>query len=992
MPLTNAPFMRPRTARAGFSLVELMITLVLLAVVVAVIATVVIGSQRSKADTEGRIEAQQSGRAISDIIAQDIRTAGYGTDNNTIPNQTPFAYVDSVEIQINVNQQFPDTSNAPASATNPYALDPAAAPLPARLTGAYLPATTYATHAETVVYTLDLNNDGNIDATDQAQGIATEAQRTPNPNDYVLGRVVYGRVAAGNNGGSVQKVGLVRGPGAGIPPMYSVYLNGSATPWDWHNGAVPANRLKDITSIRLQITTEGRRPRSDGTFPRATLTTEINSIRNAPNVATSLNYHVTGYVFNDVNPKDQIKNGSDVGLAGVVLQLGTAATVQTSSTGYFDISGPQAQYILKQLVPAGYYASTPDSFAVNFVSNPADVVHNFADTTRVGGWVDDTCYVDVNSNNVLDAGDIRVDGATISSNGQSCITGADGGSAIFVPVGTQPIAIAPPDSFMVTSTNPVSLAITNGSTNVIYTKLAQNGTGNVTGYVFLDSNKNGTKDVGETTGIPGAWVGVTANGGTTVEGYAYTDASGYYSVVVPNNMPAATTVYTVSVVPPNAYYPTGTTAIGSLWVTTGQTLSNNNFGMVNFTSFSLFADRVLALGTANLLEKDWSGNDNNYDTKGSYDEDLILCSEYVSNPNISVWFNHESENHAQVFDSTFTYQVNAQTSALCIATGSIDTAVVFDREDAVTGLAYKASGNIAVWLTQNSPTASLGYFVTTPQLYSTADGGDVQQVKLQDCAGGSALDLIVGTKSPTAYHGTIEIWRGNGAGQFARDEIYPGNGSLPGNTLGEVKALALSDVTGDGNKDLIIGTRTGDGTGKLHIMGYHTKVNGNRYTSLNAYDVVGEVTSAVATDVDQDGKMDIVLGTRLSSSTGNVQYWRGNGSGGFTLTATFVAPGPVLCLAAADLGGTSRNDIIYGFRTNESVFTGGVRILYTDLGTLPLFDDDPAGGTSNYMTTSIAPWNFNYMINPTTPGPYYTDMVIAQKPTATTGRLFIYQR
>ena len=78
---------------------------------------------------------------------------------------------------------------------------------------------------------------------------------------------------------------------------------------------------------------------------------------------------------------------------------------------------------------------------MDFVSSPVDVVHNFADSLRTGGWVDDTCYVDVNSNGVLDAADTRVDGATISSSGQSCITGADGGSAIFLTPGTQSIAI-----------------------------------------------------------------------------------------------------------------------------------------------------------------------------------------------------------------------------------------------------------------------------------------------------------------------------------------------------------------------------------------------------------------------------------------------------------------------------------------------------------------------------------------------------------------------
>src|SRR5689334_19774329 len=129
MTVPAVPTARPRTARAGFSLVELMITLVLLAVVVAVIATVMIGSQRSKADTEGRLEAQQSGRVISDVIAQDIRTAGYGTDTDASPPQPPFAYVDSTEIEINTNLD-PAGDDTMAVRGYPRAISPILTPRP----------------------------------------------------------------------------------------------------------------------------------------------------------------------------------------------------------------------------------------------------------------------------------------------------------------------------------------------------------------------------------------------------------------------------------------------------------------------------------------------------------------------------------------------------------------------------------------------------------------------------------------------------------------------------------------------------------------------------------------------------------------------------------------------------------------------------------------------------------------------------------------------
>ena len=146
------------------------------------------------------------------------------------------------------------------------------------------------------------------------------------------------------------------------------------------------------------------------------------------------------------------------------------------------------------------------------------------------------------------------------------------------------------------------------------------------------------------------------------------------------------------------------------------------------------------------------------------------------------------------------------------------------------------------------------------------------------------------------------------------------------------------------------------------------------------------------TDVNQDGIMDIVAGTRISSVAGDVQWWRGNGSGSFTLVQNFAAPGPVLCVAAADLGATSRNDIIFGFRDSESVFSGGVRVLYTDLGILPSISVDPSGGTASYMTTSLCTANFNFRQNNTTAAPYFTDLAVAQKPSATTGNLLVFVR
>ena len=82
--------------------------------------------------------------------------------------------------------------------------------------------------------------------------VLTVMARTPNPNDYVLVREVYGDSSggvAGNNGGSQEMVALVRKPGGTVPALFTVYLRGSTTPWSWASGPVPPSRLAEIDRI-----------------------------------------------------------------------------------------------------------------------------------------------------------------------------------------------------------------------------------------------------------------------------------------------------------------------------------------------------------------------------------------------------------------------------------------------------------------------------------------------------------------------------------------------------------------------------------------------------------------------------------------------------------------------------------------------------------------------------------------------------------------------
>src|SRR5206468_7947497 len=119
---------------------------------------------------------------------------------------------------------------------------------------------------------------------------------------------------------------------------------------------------------------------------------------------------------------------------------------------------------------------------------------------------------------------------------------------------------------------------------------------------------------------------------------------------------------------------------------------------------------------------------------------------------------------------------------------------------------------------------------------------------------GPMPDLIVGTKSPTAGQGHIEVWQSDDRASptYSQQEVYPNAGQIPGNRMGEVTAMALADIDGDGKKELVVGTKTGLYTGEVLIFQNRTKGNGNRFiceTDMSIPD--GQVTSLVIADVDR---------------------------------------------------------------------------------------------------------------------------------------------
>src|SRR5262245_58192684 len=175
-------------ADRGFTMVELMITLTVLAAVMVVLMTVIYAAQRSKMSTANRVESAQAARVALDMMTRDLRSAGYRADLDfLLTPQPPIAYIDSLQVLINADlAPWPDSLPGKLPGI-PAAYSPTGFPRPFPLDAtAWQPVKKYLTGAEVVRWTLDANNDGKVDSLDWTVANGQDAQRTPNRNDYVL--------------------------------------------------------------------------------------------------------------------------------------------------------------------------------------------------------------------------------------------------------------------------------------------------------------------------------------------------------------------------------------------------------------------------------------------------------------------------------------------------------------------------------------------------------------------------------------------------------------------------------------------------------------------------------------------------------------------------------------------------------------------------------------------------------------------------------------
>jgi hypothetical protein len=187
-----------------------------------------------------------------------------------------------------------------------------------------------------------------------------------------------------------------------------------------------------------------------------------------------------------------------------------------------------------------------------------------------------------------------------------------------------------------------------------------------------------------------------------------------------------------------------------------------------------------------------------------------------------------------------------------------------------------------------------------PATVFPAGGYGPSSIAIADFNGDGKADLAVANVgSGVGNAGNVSVLLGNGDGTFQTATSYLG-GSLP-------SFVAVSDVNGDGDPDLLVGQSTGVSV----LLG-----NGDGSFRVGAsYAVGGSFPSSIAVgDFNGDGKPDMA-----ATGSGYVYVLVGNGDGTFQSAAPFAAGADPVSVAVGDFNGDGKTDLAVANSQSDNV-------------------------------------------------------------------------
>lgn len=977
---------------AGFTLLEIMISMIVMAFVLIAVAGIFSLYQKSSAKTRDYSEAQQNSRAALDCITDHLRQAGSQTDH--FRGQRPIVHAGPYQVALNADI---DNSRVIDGLASLDAINPAAAPntVPAGGTTIYAPTSMFDSAAETIVFTLDSNADGRINAADRGDDGVEDGN---NDNLFVMKKYTYGFDAVRNEVRDAD-IAIVRGPNLQptwtIPqPLFQYWYDHDDNPstdsrlWGDTNGNgimedseslnvtdMPDNILGQIRRIKVTAISESDRYdknyETNGGYLDVTMTSEVY-VRNSQ-IASSI---IRGKVFHDAD-KDGVIDGGETGIPNVKIRLaGQNRDVITDNFGMFFFPLPAGTYSIQEVDPPGYASTTNNLMSVTLSSGQSQVV-NFGDVaTAPSGVINGYAFEDEDKDGVKGLGEKGLPGVLISlDDGAQVMTDDMGYYAFTAMQGDYIVVETDPVGFSSTTSNSSSASIVdqNDTVTVHFGDFAGDTYGVLEGYVFIDENDDGMRNSME-EGVPNVTITVS-NGDSTL-----TNASGFYLFNL------APEIYSVTERDPNGYTSTTVNTYVNIVISADTTVTRN-FGDVledrqDFVEIHISnTERVLSVTTANL------------DEDGNHDQDIVLGTALSGGIGNMLIFHNAWENSAtpvhELFQANPSYRRDAGYNINAMARLDLSGDGV---PDVITGLDVSTARNVQVWMTEEE-----GVLATSPTYSFVSDGSnEAMDIKLSDLDNDGHEDLVVGLKSPFGTVGGFEIFRGMGNGDFMPAQYITEACVETVVPLGEIWAVETGDIDNDGDEDIVVGSHNTPYTGYIDIYENLDYATG-KFVWVQRYQAWGAVNDLKVLDMmaDDGGYKDIVAALTMGENYGYVMLWLNEGgmigepdTTGYAFgpevqpmmpSDRVFAEGEALSLAVLYLNNDVFPDLAYGTR-NSSVYTGNVYVLPA-YGTLPM-NGIQINQSASGEIVSIDVADFNKDNRP--------DIVVGTRSTATQGRLVAY--
>lgn len=864
--------MKTKLGARGFTLVEIIVGIVLLGVILLAFAGMANVMQRSSGQTMQYGDAQQNARVALDFVTENLRTAG--SDVAAFEGQTALVHAGPYQVAFNADLDHGAVLDGNQPMT---AIDASQSPstVPASGTTIYAPGQTFNSTAETVVLTLDSDVDGLVNGSDQGDD-AEEGGR--NTHLFLLKRYLYGKVTGSTNTVYDAGVALLRGPvayldGTNPPPLFEYWFN--------HDG--------DLTT--------GDQLWGDGDGDGVLSSSEVGSLAAMPD--TTL-FRVRMVKVN-------------------VVAEGTAHDERDADNeGFLDV-----------VMTSRVWIRNVDS----------------RESARVFG----TVYFDANGDSKRDPGEPGIPKAVVTLKGANRKTTTDAFGNYNIPAmgGAYVVTETDPTGYTSTTPNSVNVDLVPGEKQrVDFGDDNTSAFGWIVGTVWDDKDQNTVMDAGE-EGIPGTIVTLSNEMSvrTSPTGYfRFTVPVGSYSVTE-NDLDGYTST-TPNVVSANVISGDSVTVnFGDMQGASYGTLhgyvyvDDDEDGMRDFGEAGLASVSISLSNGANSLTDGQGYYEFELDP-GKYDIYELDPTGYTSTtPNLI-------EDQWVLADSTVQVDFGdillKDLEFVEILVGDTDrplSVAVADmkedpREDTDIMLGTPTSsgaGNIFFyindWKDLTTPLTAL--FPPTPS--DVRNGAtDVNAIAAGDVTGDKFVDVISGQESYVGNN--VLLWYNATGGTVG----FSPDGTLTSGLSSAVTDFRMSDVTKDGERDLLVGLRSSLTlfTGGFEVM---AATGGGSFYPLQLVTTyaggltLGAVADIEAADLDGDTDRDIVIASNQGDYWGHFDIYRNDGSGNFTWVSRYLAKAGVNDLTVVETfnDGLARPDILVGI--SEAQSAGGVQVWYNKL-------------------------------------------------------------